>query len=303
MEKKKNEKQQKKEKIKNVLKWVACGVGWTALLGAFVGLLVLGLKGCQNKQQINVTTTPIDKRDEPSRVVTFYDNTTQQPGNQYNQYAPRVEVLLGANTSGTSHSVLRWNGTPGRFDNIVGSTEIISNVTLFSLYASTLDGHEYEGDITRIVHETESLYLDFYDGSDRILRIDQRDFDQANVWDEIILTARNFSIEYIEGQNSNIAFLGASYGSIGSEIYSVLGIDNVLLSFLNYEVIYSGGGGGGSEPSGSGLEGVFGLISQTFGAIATFFMIQVIPGVTLSTFIILPLVSIAILFVVKLFKR
>lgn len=41
---------QKKEKIKTILKWVLCGVGWTSLLLLFIGSICLGAKGCKTQQ-------------------------------------------------------------------------------------------------------------------------------------------------------------------------------------------------------------------------------------------------------------
>lgn len=61
-----------------------------------------------------------------------------------------------------------------------------------------------------------------------------------------------------------------------------------------------GGVGGTSD---NGLDGVFNLISRAFGAMYNIFAIPVIPGITLGTFIALPLIAMFIFFLVWLFKR
>lgn len=52
-----------------------------------------------------------------------------------------------------------------------------------------------------------------------------------------------------------------------------------------------------------GLNGALDLISRAFGAMYNFFAIPVLPGITMGTFIALPMIALFIFFLVKLFKR
>lgn len=52
-------KQQKKQKALTIVKWVLCGLGWTTLVGAFVGLVALGCKSRANKKTYEPTQTRI----------------------------------------------------------------------------------------------------------------------------------------------------------------------------------------------------------------------------------------------------
>lgn len=63
-----------------------------------------------------------------------------------------------------------------------------------------------------------------------------------------------------------------------------------------------GGDNPGSEGGGS-LFDVFSLMSLVFSSIMPFLGYQIIPGITIGTFVALPLILIAVLFIVKMFKR
>ena len=66
--------------------------------------------------------------------------------------------------------------------------------------------------------------------------------------------------------------------------------------------IVDGGSSGGTTTSDS-LTDAFGLIAMAFGSIASFFNIQIIPGITFGTLFAVPIIMILVLFVVWLFKR
>lgn len=43
------EQDKKRQKVRNIIKWVFVGLGWSTLLACFIMLLTLGVKGCNNK--------------------------------------------------------------------------------------------------------------------------------------------------------------------------------------------------------------------------------------------------------------
>lgn len=79
MKKNKYDKEDKKYKILQILKWIFVGLGWSLLCAAFVGLLCLGIKGCTNKKSNNnPTKINSDLINEP--LMAFGVNDT------YNDY-------------------------------------------------------------------------------------------------------------------------------------------------------------------------------------------------------------------------
>lgn len=85
MKKKKlNEKQQARQnKVKTILKWCLCGLGWSILFAGFVSLLVVGVRGCANKSakssQATAITTPV-KPVQPNNLVIGENEDTSQFG-------------------------------------------------------------------------------------------------------------------------------------------------------------------------------------------------------------------------------
>lgn len=64
----------KRHKILTIVKWVGVGLGWSILLTGFIGLLVIGIRGCSNKTstppKTNITT-PVNRHiGEPNNITT-----------------------------------------------------------------------------------------------------------------------------------------------------------------------------------------------------------------------------------------
>lgn len=295
---------QQRQKAKTICKWVLCGLGWSVLLAGFISLVVVGVRGCANKKQTPATaiTTPV-KPQQPNNVVNMTNTTTGESG-AFNQYAPRFEVLVGASVAGNTFAEYYWDSNMDDLHNIgndTGNIFVYSSSTLGHLYIEeTADLGYYENyAFTGIRHYSESSEIQFLNNSDIIYRIDERDFSQAQVYNSIRIRFEPFSFEEIEGNSTSFMLGLAGQGVINGERYTLAGIDNLLLEFMSYEVVYV------NNPSDNlnGLEGAFGLISRAFTAIANFLNIQIIPGITFGTLFAVPIIATLILFIVWLFKR
>ena len=75
---KKEKELEKSKKIINIIKWSLVGVGWSALCFCFIGLLVLGIRGCSDKQkraaETNVTT-PVKRKTISRSTSDLYVNS------------------------------------------------------------------------------------------------------------------------------------------------------------------------------------------------------------------------------------
>jgi len=103
--KEKYQKAQKKKKVLTILKWVAVGFGWTALLGCFVGLVALGCKGCANKKTEESTQIRIiGDFDIPSNRIDMWDYSTSTYGNaDYNQKGEVIRFINPVEYPDSSH--------------------------------------------------------------------------------------------------------------------------------------------------------------------------------------------------------
>lgn len=394
--------QQQREKAKTIIKWVFCGLGWSLLATAFVSLVVVGVKGCNNKKQpaealTGNITTPV-KPVQPHDVIYDYDwnSTLYQPVTSAR--ADYLYVNMGLSNYTGQYTMLNYGVYDWRRDtNPFWATQLrglTPNLTLRS--------YTYSSSITNPIGARRPLaYIDFvreiHDSNDNYVSTESLSyqyvssigFDNNSLVIEYNNTAYNgsYSTTYINlnhfGQNGltynnqkyyaiglNIRFYryrlemfySSSVGDDSFNIFEVQGVKNgdtypsdllgrdlnstdifILLSHVCYfyqyivpESISTDGGLsykslfrwqndnlvndaktlvytndpritiGGDEVNGvdpSGTNNVFSLISQAFNSVAVFFAIQVIPGVTFGTLFAVPVVSVLILFIVKLFKR
>lgn len=85
MSKKTSEKQQARQnKIKTIVKWVFCGLGWSILFAGFVSLLVVGVRGCTKQgaksSQATAITTPVKPITPNNLVIGENEDSSQFEG-------------------------------------------------------------------------------------------------------------------------------------------------------------------------------------------------------------------------------
>lgn len=307
---KQEKKQEKKNKVLKILKWVFAGVGWTALLTAFIGLTIVGCRGCSNKRNDESASTPVVRSndreafdiDQPQNVVTTYNGNTNETMGSDNDYAIRLEVMLGANYSGTSYREFYWDinqNDPHNYARDTGNLKVHCNRAFGTLTYEDYQENEFSYRFDTIQHDSESLYIQFYLNGVLVHSMDERNWSQASFYNSVYITFDAIQISQIEGNTYDFDFYLSPYGVIDGVTYENAGIDDLLNSFMIKTLLFTGN----YPVNDSGLTGVFGLLSNAFTAIANIFSINVVPGITLGTFIILPVVLMVVLFVVHLYKR
>lgn len=127
--KKKLNKEEKKEKIKKILKIVGCSIGLVICGGAFIGLLFVGVRGCSSTPRSNNANITIEtKKDLPQNA----NNDININGVDYKSY-----VLGGYNAFGNVPTIITSNT-----NNEYQIKTIINDVqrAYFGVLSTTLSG-------------------------------------------------------------------------------------------------------------------------------------------------------------------
>lgn len=299
---------QQRQKAKTICKWVLCGLGWSLLLAGFISLVVVGVRGCANKKQTPATaiTTPV-KPQQPSNVVIPTNTTGDNNNPPLIEPATRIAGIIGANELGTSFERYTWerniDSDPHNFGYDYGLFYL--GCSTLSLGKITAIGVNSSDNITTqfnyIERDYESNTIEFSLNNILVLSLDERDWSQVDKWQKITIDFNNVSSSYISDNASLYQYGWAYRGVINGYTFEQADIGLLLSSFMSSEDIFIQGAG--QESGETGLLGVFSLIAQVFGSFASLFNWHILPGITIGTFIALPLVATAIFFIVKLFKR
>lgn len=337
MKKKSFKEYEKHQKAKAILKWVAVGVGWTALLGCFIGLLCLGVKGCNNKKSkmddnIGVTTTPL----KAHNVVQPVDYSNGYFNNLQGISENGLQNVAGYTQEGTSSLQHYWTSAD-TYAPWLGAAmpafnlELTNNTSMYRLFTLKLDGEDgmQQYNVYRVTQPDTNdgvLYFYYYNnGTYGNIQIDDRDF-EYDTYTSVSITFPAYNYDWVMTSNDyvvNASFVYFNYSStywllpdnykVGS-FYEMFRLKNDYVN-QNYgwagrqQVIAQNEAGGNTSGSGSvsgsdnALYGVFSLLSMAFSAIASIMAISIIPGVTLGTLIVIPLVLTIIMLIVHLFKR
>lgn len=301
-------KQQKQKKALNIIKW--CGVG---LLGGilafgFFGLLAVGVRGCVNKQQLQKQQS-IEEVYTPKALKPYGTFVIQGGSNtQYNQYGfdGPTWVFLGSSTDNVHQgvnytwndgdSVPNWTYYPNvnvKFSASVGRLSVDYNGATRSL-----TGLRYIG-ITSTGICFSSSATPSNSNSSTTFYLYEQDMDGGYVDNFVLTTYDYFTLEYL---NSNQITITESYYTSGDIEYHwwyrfLSGNNQNTFNIEQQQPTYING------DTNTELGGVFGLLYQAFSSLASILNLQVISGLTLGTFIFIPLVVGLIIFIVHLFKR
>lgn len=301
-------KQQRQKKVANVFKWVGLGLIGGLLAFGFFGLLALGVKGCVNKQQLkqqeqtNNNFTPKALKPYDTFVISSGSNT------QYNNYGfdGPTWVFLGSATDNVHQgvdytwnmggSISEWVYYPNvnvKFSKSIGTLSVQNAGNM-----RTLSGIRYIG-ITNTGICFSSSTTPSASNSTTTFYLIEQDMETDYIDNFKLSTYDYFTLEYL---NSNQITITESYYYNGG---------------VEYHWWYRFLGGNNQNPfnieeqkptyvntnTDTELGGVFGLLYQAFTSLASIMNLQVISGITLGTFIFIPLVVGLILFIVNLFKR
>lgn len=274
-----------------------------SLLKVF-GICLVGLKTTCNN---DVITKPYD---EPQYVVVGINNQNSLRFDSYASY--RLWLFLGANSSDVTRNVTYYNThieNPANFDSKYVGSRVVSSVPLLHV-----SGHLNGYDVQNALDDDNGAVYNMEVGEssgEPYLRLYKADFD-----DFIQLTAINLSNndteltiepvpylkEYLESDSVNITMTYNIYDNVVYYPFTLL--DGVNSPYFTNEREITPTPPSYDEPYGdNSLYGVFGLIYNGFLAVSSVFMISVIPGVSIGTLFVLPLVVLLIIFIVNLFKR
>ena len=311
MKKKKlTEKQQARQnKIKTIFKWVLCGLGWSILFAGFVSLLVVGVRGCANKSakssQATAITTPV-KPLQPNYVVNGYP-TNSSTNNPYAD--AQVWVFLGGATESVHQGAIYTWQYKDEYENngFVFPSAVGVNAT-FSRSIGTITTYlnnevVKSKEIRYIGLSANGQYYTFASNPNDIdntsVVLNSQDMSGGYLDKVVIQTYDFFTLDYINGNDFNCTYYyvgNANTIQLSPFTYFLNDGNEFVKTYTEPEYIVPEGGNGG-------LEGAFGLIYKAFTSISSFFNLQIIPGITIGTFIFVPLVVGLIIFIVKLFKR
>ena len=190
-------KQQKKEKIKTILKWVLCGVGWTSLLLLFVGSIVLGTKSCRTKKQEEETSQVLRGNDNfkfqneelPYKYYYRYEDKYQGP-KQYPDGEKTITAQFNLKLKYKSSDIQGDNGYYRELKYFRLDISSLSGVIEFDLYGSETNDN--------ILINKNNLYYTYYDGRE-----------QTEVFNLIQIGFIDSSIDLMnyEGNNDCITFI------------------------------------------------------------------------------------------------
>ena len=305
-------KQQKQKKAINIVKWCCLGLLGGLLAFGFFGLLAVGVKGCVSKQQLKHQQESaqvfIPKALVPNKTITATNNTNASI--PYNS-APDAPfwIFMGSSTENVHQSAIYtwesgvneepdWSFYPGCY--------VRSNVAFASLVVEDADGTHTYNNIKYIGCSNDGMVFSNLmnpsstTNTNTYLLSQQSMSEQSGIVSKFTLTTRDFfTLEYI---NSNqITINEYYYYSNGTQYhwwYRFLeGTKQNYFSVSNSQPAYVNSG------SNTELGGVFGLLYQAFSSLASIMNLQVFTGITLGTFIFIPLVVGLIFFIVNLFKR
>lgn len=300
--------QEKQKKALNIVKW--CGVG---LLGGilafgFFGLLALGVRGCSNKQQ----TQQQEKRGELVKPITLTKENAFviSGGNnqQYNNYGfdGPTWVFLGSSTDNVHQGVnYTWNSGDNVPDwtyypnvNVKFSASIGRLSVVVNGITRSLTGLRYIGITSTGICFSSSATPSSSNSSTTFYLIEQ-DMGEGYVDNFVLTTYDYFTLEYL---NSNQITITETYYTNGDIEYHwwyrfLSGNNQNTFNIEQQQPTYING------DNNTELGGVFGLLYQAFSSLASILNLQVISGLTLGTFIFIPLVVGLIIFIVHLFKR
>lgn len=300
-------KQEKQKKALNIVKW--CGVGLLGGLLAFgfFGLLALGVRGCSNKQQTQQQekgqlAKPITL--EKSGLFGAYDQNNNVVVNDY-QYIS-FWSFLGQSTEQVHNSyTYKWE----YFEDFTWDNYIYyNNVYLASnrAFASAhVEGYNLDKtiEVKYIGLAQRGLVLSSSDTNSGInsansIELFLQDMEQGYITSFEMTTYYNFTDTYILSEDVAIM----SHYRIVNDTQNITAWgwfhpNQNIFTREGEAPIYNGGG------DSEGLSGVFSLLYQAFSSLASILNLQVISGLTLGTFIFIPLVVGLIIFIVHLFKR
>ena len=204
---------QKKEKRKLITKWVFVGLGWTALLGLFGGMVALGVKSCANKQNktveqpnviervnytrdnqndvhyvLNVNGYPFDYADCEHFII---NNGTSNNG-IYN-VTENKNFVIGLDIHTSSHP--SHPNTNGYLVNYLVGLRSANMQTFYSYWVSI---NELKIPVTQAPTIELTTQLTFYSSTEQIDDIDG-DITVQNAWGLLLgLYATPINNEYIE---------------------------------------------------------------------------------------------------------
>lgn len=301
-------KQARQKKVTNLFKWVGLGLIGGLLAFGFFGLLAVGVKGCVNKQQLKQqqeetnTFTPKALKPYDTFVISGGSNT------QYNNYGfdGPTWVFLGSSTDNVHHgNNYTWNDGGTISDwvyypnvNVKFSQSIGTLSVKYAGNVRRLTGIRYIG-ITNTGMCFSSSVSPSSSNSTTTFYLLEQDMEQGYVDEFVLSTYDYFTLEYLNG--SQITITETYYTNGGTEYhwwYRFLNGNNQNpFNVEEQQPTYV------NNDTNTELGGVFGLLYQAFSSLASIMNLQVISGLTLGTFIFIPLVVGLIIFIVNLFKR
>lgn len=302
-------KQQKQKKAINIIKWISLGLLGGLLAFGFFGLLAVGVKGCVSKQQLK------QQQQESAQVYTPkalkpYGTFVVQGGNntQYNNYGfdGPTWIFLGSatdnvhqgknylwNNGGTISDWVYYPNVNVKFSQSIGTLTLKEAGT-----TKRLTGIRYIG-ITNTGICFSSSTSPSSSNSTTTYFLKEQDMEEGYIDDFVLSTYDYFTLEYL---NSSSIIITETYYTSGSTEYhwwyrflngnnqNPFNVEDQAPTYVNND-------------TNTELGGVFGLLYQAFTSLASIMNLQVFTGITLGTFIFIPLVVGLILFIVNLFKR
>lgn len=300
-------KQQKQKKAINIVKWCCLGLLGGLLAFGFFGLLAVGVKGCVSKQQLKhqqesgqlIRPITLEKSnlfgatDENNNTIvndyqyigfwSFLGQSTEQVHNSYTYTWEYTEDFL-------------WNGYIFYTPVYVLSNKPFATATIEGLDVNKTIEVKYIGLAQDSLVLSSSSNLSGINNTNSIY-LYMQNMEEGYITTFSLTTYANFTDTYIL---SNDVAIVSHYKKISDTqditAWTWFHPNKGIFTREGQPPIYTGS-------DNSELGGVFGLLYQAFSSLASIMNLQVISGLTLGTFIFIPLVVGLIIFIVNLFKR
>lgn len=231
---------QKKEKIKTILKWVLCGVGWTSLLFVFVSSIVLGTKGCRSQQSKQVSSKLMrndivyktQKEELPYKYYYRYEDNYTGP-QHWGQTESLFHAQFDLRLKYKSKDIVGDNGFYRDLKYFALSVSNDGSTLIFDLYGSEtnnqitttnnyLYGTYFDGRDTII---TNNIQIGFIDSSINLMNYDGNNF-CIFFFSNIIKSNAVINMNYTFDFNYNINRYGPLMSN--NEVFSNYGAENQL---------------------------------------------------------------------------
>ena len=303
-------KQQRQKKVANVFKWVGLGLIGGLLAFGFFGLLAVGAKGCVSKQQVKQQQEKsgqvfIPKALKPYDRIDFYKNGSLVLENGQDS---GLWSFLGNSTQDVSFS----KTYSFVYDNDIAYDipyTYVPNVYItstMSLGRVHVVGYNLNRDINNIKYiglaNTGFIFASVSNPnnitSSNSFTLSIQDMEQGYITDFNFTTDNSWTMEKLTSNDNLIKLYGYQANIADSVHYIYQYFTEDIFDITQSEPVYND-----NNLSTEGLNGVFALIYKAFTAIAGILSLNVIAGVSLGTFVFIPLTIGLIIFIVNLFKR